>query len=88
MAAGAFDDYPTYPAGWNNLVGEIDSKPLRFNLSSPTAPNLAPLPISNLEALLRFGGTNSPAVTSEIMRRMPKTFSDSRARNMVTRRRA
>jgi hypothetical protein len=42
------------------------------------------LQMSDLEALLRFGGTNSPALTSEIFRRMPLTFSDMRTRNMVT----
>jgi hypothetical protein len=33
---------------------------------------------------MRFGGTNSPALTSEIFRRMPLTFSTMRPRNMVT----
>jgi hypothetical protein len=94
--------YPSYPAGWNNTVGESDStevtakgvalgrKPLGFNIITATSFNLPvvfasnSLLMSNQEALMRFGGTNSPALTSEIFRRMPLTFSDIRARNMVT----
>lgn len=91
--ANSFLAFPSYTAGYNNVfdsgagpanVNEITNSPLALNLFQPIAPNIGPLPASHMEALLRHGGTNSPALTSEIFRRMPTTFSNVRARNMVT----
>jgi hypothetical protein len=79
--------FPTYPLGWNNLAGETSGKGLGFSflLTTSSGFGVGVGPSSSLdEALIRFGGTNSPAVTSEIFRRMPSTFSNIRARNMVT----
>lgn len=82
---GGFLPFPGYPSGWDNAnAGEVGGNPLGLNLYQPIGTNSIPLPMSNLEALVRFGGTNSPAVTSELFRRMPATFSNVRARNMVT----
>ncbi len=39
---------------------------------------------SDLEALLRYGDTGSPALTSELFRLCPAGFSDPRARRLVT----
>ena len=77
--------YPFYPGSWGNTGGaELTNNPLALNLRTPGAPNIAPLPVSNMEALLQFGATNSPALSSEIFRRMPVTFANVRTRNMVT----
>ncbi|MBI2803904.1 MAG: hypothetical protein HYX68_02860 [Planctomycetes bacterium] len=90
VAYNSYFPFPSYPAGWDNAftgagpTNEITQKPLGLNLLNPIAPNLAPLPASHMEALLRWGGTNSPALQSEIFRRMPTTFANIRARNMVT----
>jgi hypothetical protein len=93
--ASPYFAFPSYPKGWDNLGGaplteQDQGKPLGFNLVAPTLPNLGvvvaqkSLLMSNQEALMRFGGTNSPALTSEIFRRMPLTFNAMRPRNMVT----
>jgi hypothetical protein len=83
--------FPTYPSSWaaspswgNASAAELTNNPLGFNLFNPAGTNIAPLPMSHQEALLRFGGTNSPALTSEIFRRMPALFGNPRARMMVT----
>ena len=82
--------FPLYPisGGWNNgNAAELTNLPSALNLFTPQGTNLPPLPMSNQEALLRYNGTNSPALTSEAFRRMPITFSPAnnpRNRNMVT----
>lgn len=86
---GGFPGFPTYPGSWlNGTAAELANNPLAFNLFLPNAPSIAPLQASNMEALLRWGGTNSPALTSSIFKMMPNTFAPSiqgmRSRNMVT----
>jgi hypothetical protein len=80
--------FPIYPSGWDNLLnGETSGKGLNFSVFGSTSPSFGAVagPTSAVhEPLLRFGGTNSPALTSEVFRRMPSTFSNIRARNMVT----
>jgi hypothetical protein len=88
-AAGAaisagYPGFPTY-VGWGNAsAAELTNNPLAFNLYLPNAPSLAPLQMSHQEALLRWSGTNGPALTSSPFRLMPTTFNNTRARNMVT----
>lgn len=86
---GGFPGFPTYPGSWlNGTAAELANNPLAFNLFLPNAPSIAPLQASHQEALLRWGGTNSPALTSLIFKNMPNTFAPSiqgmRSRNMVT----
>lgn len=79
-----------YPNGWNNgfsgggINDEVTNMPLGFDLMNPTAPNIRPLPMSNMEPILRYGGTNSPALQSEVFRLMPATLSNPRGRGTVT----
>jgi hypothetical protein len=87
----AFMPFPYYPQGYDNANNgggpqdEITQKPLGINLFNlPGLTPQAPLPASHMEALLRFGGTNVPATSSEIFRRMPTTLANIKARNMVT----
>ena len=79
---------PYFPFGNDNVTGgspvETSSHPMGFNFLLPTAPNISPLPMSQMEALLRHGGTNSPAVLSELFKRMPLSFANIRTRNLVT----
>jgi hypothetical protein len=85
ISLGMTFGFPNFPAGWSNAnAAETTNNPLAFNLLNPTFPNILPLAMSNQEALLRFGGTGSPALTSKIFQLMPSTFSNPRARNMVT----
>src|SRR5262249_17888618 len=39
---------------------------------------------SNLEALLRYGDTGAPALTSDLYRFCPRNFPDARVRGMIT----
>jgi len=86
-AAGKFFPFPVFPAtGWDNAATEaIVGKPLGRNLMLPAN---SPIPMMNMEWLLRFRGTNSPATTSELAQRMPQSFMDAannyRTRNMLT----
>ncbi|HZZ77559.1 MAG TPA: hypothetical protein VFE62_03515, partial [Gemmataceae bacterium] len=84
---GSYFGFPTFPTGWSNtaatLTGEITNAPLAFNLQKPTLPNIRSTP-SQMEAVLRWGATNSPALTSDIFKLMPQCFSDPRFRNKVT----
>lgn len=74
---------PYFP-GWGNVnAAEMTGSPMSLDLSNPLGANTAPQ-VSTMEALLRFGGSNSPALTAEIFRRMPTTLNNIRARNMYT----
>jgi hypothetical protein len=79
--------FPTFPAGWSNAAAgseDLTNLPLAFNLFLPVNPNIGPLPLSQQEAMLRWGGTNSPALTSPLFQKMPLTFGDPRKRNLLT----
>ncbi len=81
VISGGYPGFPTFPLSWGNAsVAELTPNPLAFNLYLPNAPSLAP----HQEALSRWGGTNGPALPSSIFQLMPTTFSNIRARNMVT----
>jgi hypothetical protein len=88
-AVGPFPGVTQLPSGWDNVLPtELTNRPLGFDLFNARGTNRTPLPASHMEAFLRYGGTNAPATTSEIFRRMPKTFDNTpagtRARNLVT----
>jgi hypothetical protein len=75
LMAGNLNNIPPKTLGtWWTLASDVE-----IGAGTQKGPQ-----ISIQEALMRFGGTNSPALTSEVFRRMPLTFSDIRARNMVT----
>ncbi|MSQ93104.1 MAG: hypothetical protein EXR98_00955 [Gemmataceae bacterium] len=83
--------FPSYPAGYDNAYNggggadEVTQKPLGINIYNLTGLTAqGPIGAAHLESLMRWGGTNSPALTSEIFRRMPGTLSNVRTRNMVT----
>jgi hypothetical protein len=85
--------FPNYPSGWDNAFNggvppdEITQKPLGMNIYNLPVPGLTPQgppPLANMEALLRFRGTNAPALTSAQFRRMPGTFSNPRACGLAT----
>lgn len=71
---------PYFPFGWDNVAGGSPAE----NTQHPLGLNTSPLLMSQMEALLRHGGTNSPALLSDLFVRMPTTLSDIRKRNMVT----
>ncbi len=86
--------FPEYPPGYDNLAAwEITDNPHSLHLLNPTAPNAKTVP-SQMEALLRYIGTNGPGANSELLKRMPTTLTDKstpaaelasrRARNMLT----
>src|SRR5262249_8464621 len=74
--------YPTYPSGYNNTSDEGSQKGISFNALTSSVP-VGPSSSFD-EAMIRFGGTNSPAITSQIFRRMPSTFHHTPTRTMVT----
>jgi hypothetical protein len=83
--ASGFENTPSNAAGNEGATG----KPGGMNIFNPVAPNIPPAAMSNMEWLLRYRGTNSPAITSELARQFQATFNDpvdplKRRRNMMT----
>ena len=81
--------FPTFPAGYDNAnTGECMNHPSLYNIVGPLGRQGAAydrrFASSDLEALLRHGDTNSPAVTSNIPILCPKNFANERLRRMVT----
>jgi hypothetical protein len=87
----SFSVAPTYPAGWDNVnqnATSIDER-LKHPLSQDFmkavgSVDAKPFSMANMEALMRFMGRNSPAVTSELFKRMPNTLANGRNRNLMT----
>jgi hypothetical protein len=76
--------FPSYPAGYGNRsVAERRGHAALYNVIQPVAGTRA-FRVSNMEALLRYGDTGSPALTSELLRLCPSNFADSRIRRLVT----
>ncbi|MFO0863707.1 MAG: hypothetical protein U0744_03455 [Gemmataceae bacterium] len=90
--SGSFSMFPTYPATWKSGVGETTGHPAGYSYWFPTGANndLRPLAAQNMEALLRFGGKNSPALTSDLWAILPSTLTpnqanyNAKARNLLT----
>jgi hypothetical protein len=76
-AAGGYDGYG------NGSARERRGHPLLFNPFQPAGDNRT-FGVSNLEALLRYGDTGSPALTSDLFRLCPANFAGARVRGLVT----
>lgn len=71
--------FPKFPTGYdlvNSKVDELQHHPALYNVSQPAAPYQRRFPASDLEALLRFGDTNSPFLTSELFQLCPQNFGE------------
>jgi hypothetical protein len=83
--------FPGFPPGYGNGSNlERLVHPLLSNYFSPQGDDRI-FPVSNMEALLRYGDTNSPSLTSDLFRLCPTSFGDplmpalaTRMRNLVT----
>jgi hypothetical protein len=74
--AKPYQCFPTFGAGYGNASdAERRNHPLLFNPFNPTAPDRV-FALSNMEALLRYGDTGSPALTSDLFRLCPGNFGD------------
>jgi hypothetical protein len=78
-----FTCFPVYQNGYAGTGMERLNHPLLFNVFQP-APNDRAFTLSNMEALLRYGETGSPALTSDLFRSCPVNFSNQKARGLVT----
>ncbi|HLJ95594.1 MAG TPA: hypothetical protein VKU02_20625, partial [Gemmataceae bacterium] len=69
--------FPLYPpTGFDNLsAAERTNHPSRYNVIQPVPGQQRRFPVSDMEALLRFGDTGSPFLTSELLRLCPHNFS-------------
>lgn len=68
--------YPSFPSGFYSGTGvaaDLSNNPLMYNPLGPTPDNRL-LPLSSLVALLRYGGTNSEALSSDLLRLCPQNF--------------
>ncbi|MCI0457229.1 MAG: hypothetical protein L0Z62_09650, partial [Gemmataceae bacterium] len=91
LPAQPFQCFPALPAGYGQgSAAERTGHPRLYNPIQPVAPDRT-FPLSSLEALLRYGDTGSPALTSELFRLCPQNFGDrtdaagsARRRGLVT----
>jgi hypothetical protein len=88
----SFSSFPTFPAGYSNgspynlspgPPWERTDHPSDFSFFQPQGDDHV-FVVSNMEALLRYGDTGSPALTSDLFRLCPVSFADGRIRNLVT----
>lgn len=90
--SGSFSMFPTYPATWQSGVGETANHPAGYSywFAGGAANDLRPIAAQNMEALLRFGGKNSPALTSDLWTMLPFTLTpgqpnyNPKARSLLT----
>jgi hypothetical protein len=83
--------FPTVPAGYGNCSDtERTNHPKLYNPFQPTGLDQS-FALSNMEALLRYGDTGSPGLTSDVFRLCPENFGDesdpdgaARRRGLVT----
>jgi hypothetical protein len=83
--------FPTIPTGYGmGSQQERTGHPRLYNPFRPTPPDRT-FALSDLEALLRYGDTGSPALTSELFSLCPQNFGDrskpadaARRRGLVT----
>src|SRR5579871_3295957 len=78
-----FTCFPIYQNGYAGDGAECVNHPLLFNVFQPV-PNDRAFALSNMEALLRYGDTGSPTLTSELFRSCPVNFGNARTRGLVT----
>jgi hypothetical protein len=81
--------FPQYPPGYGNgVAAEGTNHPSAYNFFTPTGGDLGTSSpfgdVSNLEAILRYGETNSPALTSNLFTICPQNMSLPNVRRMVT----
>ncbi|HLJ91939.1 MAG TPA: hypothetical protein VKU02_01970 [Gemmataceae bacterium] len=76
-----YQSFPDPPAGYSfgdKLDAERVHHPNLYNPFTPAIPDRS-FALSNMEALLRYGDTGSPALTSELVRACPQNFADGTA---------
>jgi hypothetical protein len=79
--------FPRRPKGWDDgNNNERTNHPLLFNFFNPQKGNPATqfdtvFPISNMEAILRYGETNSPGLTSSLFRLVGTSFDPTNSQD-------
>lgn len=81
--------YPTFGAGYGNgSQAERTNHPALFDVFAPVRKEAGNFdrtyPLSNMEALLRYGDTGSLALTSDLFRLAPTSFREPKARGLIT----
>src|SRR5262249_29405607 len=85
--------FPVFPAGYDNYkdnrADELTNHPSVYNVVQPRIDlGQRRFPLSDMEALLRFGDTGSPFLTSDLMQSCPNNFGQDAAaalrRRLVT----
>jgi hypothetical protein len=84
LGAPPYSSFPLFATGYGNgLPLERIQHPALANLVRPAGDDHV-FAASNMEALLRYGDTGSPGLTSELFRLCPNNFRDPRMRGLVT----
>jgi hypothetical protein len=83
-SGGPANCFPTFAGGYGNgSAAERTDHPLLFNVFQPAGDDRT-FAASQMEALLRYGDTGSPALTSALLRLCPASFAAARTRGLVT----
>jgi hypothetical protein len=78
-----YANFPAVSYGNNNAY-EATDHPLLFNFFNAAGQGNLIFPARNMEALLRYGGTGSPSLNSELFNLLPNELLNSRARLLLT----
>ncbi len=73
----------TYAGYGNASLAERREHPLLYDGFWPSGDNRR-FPVSDMEALLRYGDMGSPALTADLFRLCPANFADPRIRRLIT----
>jgi hypothetical protein len=82
--------YPDFPPNWDNAApnsddvknqnSPVNNHPSKYNPLIQTGDDKIALVMSQIEALYRYRGTNSPALSSDLFQQLPHNMSNARTR--------
>jgi hypothetical protein len=79
-----FTCFPPFPQGYSGgFNNELQDHPALYNYFFPQGDDRV-FNASHMESVLRYGGTNSPALTSDLYRLLPLNMQNPATRRMIT----
>lgn len=92
--AGTLNLFPSYQFNGTPMAGdpgwdyrqavETSEHPAGYNYWRPSGSNSKPVHPAHMEALLRWGGKNAPAIASGWYKLLPNNMNNAKFRNLVT----
>lgn len=79
-----FDTFPTYPTWYDAATETLNHPAANRYFAPPAGDDRKLMVLSNLEAILRYGGKGSPGLTSALLMELSQDLNNVRNRNLVT----